>query len=136
MNDEEEELPWKYRSSFSIQKIMSGASWKMTDKVGMRIRQHELGDVVFVELVEVGTAVAKGDPIGTVESVKAVSEIYAPVDGEVVEVNGVLMDTPELINQDCYGEAWMVVLKVNDPSQVDTLMDARTYQAYIEAEAK
>ncbi len=98
--------------------------------------QHELGDIVFVELVEVGTVVAKGDPIGTVESVKAVSEIYAPVDGEVFKVNGALTDTPELVNQDCYGEAWMVVLKVNDPAQVDTLMDARAYQAYVEAEAK
>jgi len=106
-------------------------------KVGITdYAQHELGDVVFVELVEVGTAVAKGDPIGTVESVKAVSEIYAPVDGEVFEVNGALTDTPELVNQDCYGEAWMVVLKVNDPAQADTLMDARAYQAYVEAEAK
>ena len=98
--------------------------------------QHELGDIVFVELVEVGTTVAKGDPIGTVESVKAVSEIYAPVDGEVFEVNGTLTDTPELVNQDCYGEAWMVILKVKDPAQTDTLMHAQAYQAYVQAEAK
>ncbi len=106
-------------------------------KVGITdYAQHELGDIVFVELAEVGTTVAKGDPIGTVESVKAVSEIYAPVDGEVFEVNGALTDTPELVNQDCYGEAWMVVLKVNDLAQTDTLMDAQAYQAYVEAEAK
>ena len=98
--------------------------------------QHELGDIVFVEFPEVGTVIAKGDPIGTVESVKAVSEVYAPVDGEIVEINEALADTPELVNQDCYGSAWMVVLKISDPSQVDTLMDAQAYRAYVEAEAK
>jgi len=98
--------------------------------------QHELGDIVFVEFPEVGTVIAKGDPIGTVESVKAVSEVYAPVDGEIVEINEALADTPELVNQDCYGSAWMVALKISDPSQVDTLMDAQAYRAYVEAEAK
>jgi len=98
--------------------------------------QHELGDVVFVEFREIGTSVAKGDPIATVESVKAVSEVYAPVDGEIFEVNESLIETPELVNQDCYGKAWMVVLKVNDPSQLETLMDAEAYRAHIDAEAK
>jgi glycine cleavage system H protein len=98
--------------------------------------QHELGDIVFVEFPEVGTALAKGDPIGTVESVKAVSEVYAPVDGEIFEVNVSLPDTPELVNQDCYGKAWMVILKINDPSQLETLMDAEAYKKYVETEAK
>ncbi|MFY9398512.1 MAG: glycine cleavage system protein GcvH [Desulfomonilia bacterium] len=98
--------------------------------------QHELGDIVFVELSPVGTTIAKGDTIGTVESVKAVSEIYAPVSGEIVEVNQALIETPELLNQDCYGEAWMVVVKMSDPGQLETLMDAQAYRAHTEKEAK
>jgi glycine cleavage system H protein len=98
--------------------------------------QHELGDIVYVELSPAGTSIAKGDPIGTVESVKAVSEIYAPVSGEIVEMNEALTDTPELLNQDCYGKAWMVVMKMSDPPQLETLMDAQAYRAHTEAEAK
>jgi glycine cleavage system H protein len=98
--------------------------------------QEELGDIVFVDLLPVGTAVSKGDSLGTVESVKAVSEIYAPVDGEIVEVNAALEDAPELVNQDPYEQAWMVVLKMDDPSQVRSLMDSQSYEEYVKAEAK
>ena len=98
--------------------------------------QEELGDIVFVDLLPVGTTVSKGDSLGTVESVKAVSEVYAPVDGEIIEVNAALEEAPELVNQDPYEAAWMVVLKMDDPSQVRSLMDAQSYEEYVKAEAK
>jgi glycine cleavage system H protein len=98
--------------------------------------QEELGDIVFVDLLPVGTTVSKGDSIGTVESVKAVSEVYSPVDGEITEVNPSLEDAPELVNQDPYEGAWMVVLKMDDPSQARSLMDSQSYEEYVKAEAK
>jgi glycine cleavage system H protein len=98
--------------------------------------QSELGDIVFVEFAEKGTYIAKGESFGTVESVKAVSEIYAPVSGTIVEINDALEDTPELVNQDCYGDAWMVVIEMETPSEADTLMDAQAYGEYLAAEAK
>jgi glycine cleavage system H protein len=98
--------------------------------------QKQLGDVVFVELPEVGAAVAAGQRFGTVESVKAVSELYSPVTGEVVEVHSDLTESPEIINTDPYGQAWMVVVKLADPKAVASLMDAKQYQAYVESEAK
>jgi glycine cleavage system H protein len=98
--------------------------------------QEEMGDIVFVDLLPAGTAVSKGDSLGTVESVKAVSEVYAPVDGEITEVNPALEDAPELVNQDPYEQAWMVVMKMDDPSQVKSLMDPQSYEEYVKAEAK
>ena len=98
--------------------------------------QNELGDIVFVDLFPKGTSVAKGDPIGTVESVKAVSDVFAPVDGEIVEVNSTLEDAPETVNQDPYEKGWMVLLKLDDPSQTDKLMDSQAYEEYLKAEAK
>jgi glycine cleavage system H protein len=98
--------------------------------------QKQLGDVVFVELPEVGTSLTAGQRFGTVESVKAVSELYSPVGGEVVEVHAALAESPEIINTDPYGQAWMVVVKLADPSAVAALMDAAQYQAYVESEAK
>ena len=98
--------------------------------------QNQLGDVVFLELPEVGRSLAPGDQFGTVESVKAVSELYSPVAGEVVEVNSELTSTPELINEDAHGEAWMIVVRITDPASVDALMDAKAYQAFVESEAK
>lgn len=98
--------------------------------------QEELGDIVFVDLLPVGTAVSRGDSLGTVESVKAVSEVYAPVDGEIREVNPALEDAPELVNQDPYGQAWMVVIRMADPSAARSLMDSRAYEEYVKAEAK
>jgi glycine cleavage system H protein len=93
--------------------------------------QHELGDVVYVELPKVGTKLAAGQPLGTVESVKAVSEIYSPVAGEVTEVNSALSQTPETINKDPHGAAWLIKLKVTDASAISALMDAAAYQAFI-----
>ena len=115
--------------------------WGKVENTTLRVgiteyAQNELGDIVFVEFVEEGTHIAKGDPFGTVESVKAVSEIYSPVSGTILEINEALADTPELVNQDCYGDAWMVVIEMEDPSETDTLMDAQAYEKHLEAEAK
>jgi glycine cleavage system H protein len=93
--------------------------------------QHELGDVVYVELPKIGAKLVAGKTLGTVESVKAVSEIYCPVSGEVTEVNSALSDTPETINNDPHGKAWLIKLKVDDASAVSGLMDAAAYQAFI-----
>lgn len=93
--------------------------------------QHELGDVVFVELPKVGAKLEAGKSLGSVESVKAVSEIYAPVSGEVVETNSSLEGTPEKLNSDPHGAAWLVKVKVSDPKAANALMDANAYQAFI-----
>ena len=98
--------------------------------------QKQLGDVVFVELPEVGRTLAVGEQFGTVESVKAVSELYSPVAGEVVEVNAPLADKPETINQDPHGAAWMIVIKLKDPAAAGELLDAAAYQALVASEAK
>jgi len=93
--------------------------------------QTELTDVVYVELPPVGRVVKQGEPMGTVESVKAVSEIFAPVTGKVVEANKTLADQPELVNKDPYGAGWMAVLEVADPKAVAPLMDAAAYRRHI-----
>jgi glycine cleavage system H protein len=98
--------------------------------------QKQLGDVVFLELPEVGRALEAGERFGTVESVKAVSELYSPVAGEVAEVNAALSGKPETVNQDPHGEGWMIVVRVADKAAVAALMDAAAYQAHVEAEAK
>lgn len=95
--------------------------------------QDELGDVVFVELPEAGKSFAQGAVFGTIESVKAVSDLYAPVAGEVVEVNDSLMDAPEVVNDDPHGAGWMIRIKLDDPSSTDSLMDRAGYQQHIEA---
>ncbi|MEE2960488.1 MAG: glycine cleavage system protein GcvH [Myxococcota bacterium] len=89
--------------------------------------QEQLGDVVFVELPEVGSAFQVGDTFGTVESVKAVSDLYSPISGEVVEVNAQLEDTPELINSEPYVGGWMLKLKIGNVDEMTTLMDANAY---------
>ena len=93
--------------------------------------QSELTDVVYVELPQTGKAVKAGDVLGTVESVKAVSEIFAPVGGKVVEANKALADVPEVVNKDPYGKGWMVVVEVADPGEVQRLMDAGAYRKHI-----
>ena len=98
--------------------------------------QHELGDVVFVELPAVGTKVEAGKTFGTVESVKAVSEIYAPANGEVVEINGELQNRPETINSDPHGSGWLIKVKLANPAELNTLMDAAAYEAYIAEKQK
>ena len=93
--------------------------------------QHELGDVVFVELPAVGAKVTAGQMFGTIESVKAVSEIYAPVSGKVLETNPALADTPEKVNSDPHSAAWLIKIKLDNPSDVSSLMDVAAYQAFI-----
>jgi glycine cleavage system H protein len=90
--------------------------------------QHELGDIVFVELPEVGAEVQANEPFGSVESVKTVSELYAPVSGKVVEVNTELSDSPELVNESPYEKAWMIVVEPSDMSEIEGLMSAEQYE--------
>jgi glycine cleavage system H protein len=98
--------------------------------------QHELGDVVFVELPKVGSKIEAGKTFGTVESVKAVSDIYAPASGEVVEANEVLHNTPEKINTDPHGAGWLIKVHLANPSDVSRLMDSAAYEAYIASQSK
>jgi len=94
--------------------------------------QDQLGDVVFVELPAVGAMVEAGKPFGVVESVKAVSDVYAPVSGEVIEVNEELPDSPETINTSPYEDGWMIKVKLSDTAELDGLMDAEAYQEFVE----
>ena len=94
--------------------------------------QDALSDVVYVELPEVGDVFDKGDVLAVVESVKAASDVYMPVTGEILEINDQLEDSPELVNQDPYGEAWLVRTTIADPSELDTLLDADAYKSYVE----
>jgi glycine cleavage system H protein len=94
--------------------------------------QKQLGDIVYVELPVVGTTLHQGDVFGVVESVKAVSDLYAPVSGEVVEINPDLGSRPETVNEDCYGDGWMIALAVDDPAEVDDLLDAAAYARHVE----
>lgn len=96
--------------------------------------QSALGDVVFVEVPKVGRAVKQMEAFGVVESVKAVSDVYAPVSGAVVEVNAALETAPELVNKDCYGAGWLVVVEMASPKELDALMDATAYQAFLASE--
>ena len=98
--------------------------------------QHELGDVVFVELPKPGAKVTAGKSLGTVESVKAVSDIYSPVTGEVTEANGDLQNTPEKINSDPHGAAWLIKVRLANPAEVNSLMDAKAYDAFIADKSK
>lgn len=94
--------------------------------------QEQLGDVVYVELPEVGAEIAQGDEAGVVESVKAASEVYAPIDGEVVEVNEALSEEPGKVNEDPEGSAWFLKMKVGNDSQLSELLDAAAYKAFVE----
>lgn len=94
--------------------------------------QKELGDVVFVELPGVGDSIKAAESLGVVESVKAVSDIYSPVSGQIVKVNEKLEDSPELINQDPYGEGWIAEIEVEDPKELEGLLTAEEYQAIVE----
>lgn len=96
--------------------------------------QKELGDIVFVELPKIGDSVESGKPCGTVESVKAVSEIYSPVTGVVTETNTALLETPEWINQDPHGKAWMIQVSLSGPAPSDKLLTAEQYEEYIRQE--
>ena len=119
-------------------KYTSEHEWAALEQ-GDRIRvgitdfaQDALGDVVYVEVPEEGTEVRGGEPFGEVESTKSVSDIYSPVSGTVVERNSTLSDSPELVNQEPYGQGWLVVIQMSDPSELDGLMDAGAYKKTLE----
>ena len=94
--------------------------------------QDALGDIVYLELPKVGDLLKKGETFGVVESTKAVSDLFAPVSGKVVEVNDPLADAPETINEDPYEEGWMIVVQPSDPKELESLMDAKTYRGFVE----
>jgi glycine cleavage system H protein len=93
--------------------------------------QSELGDVVYVELPDAGKEIEPEVPFGTIESVKAVADLFCPLNCKVVEVNNAVIDSPDIVNQSPYGDGWMIVVEVADPSQFDALLDAETYQQHI-----
>lgn len=97
--------------------------------------QDALGDVVYVDIPEVGTEVKAGEPFGEVESTKSVSDVFAPVSGTVSERNGTLVEAPELVNEDPYGNGWMIVIDLSDPSEVEGLLDAASYRSFTERES-
>jgi glycine cleavage system H protein len=98
--------------------------------------QKQLGDVVYVELPEIGKKLSSMEVFGTIESVKAVSELFCPVSGEVIEVNNTVVDKPELVNSDPYGKAWLVVVAIANEGDLASLMSASEYQAYLDREGK
>ncbi len=103
-----------------------------TGRVGITFyAQDSLGDVVYVDLPKVGTTVKANEPFGSVESVKAVSELFSPVSGEVIEVNTKLADAPELVNSSPYDEGWMIVIRLSNPGEVDALLSAAEYEDFI-----
>ncbi|ALC84579.1 MULTISPECIES: glycine cleavage system protein GcvH [Bacillaceae] len=111
--------------------------WVKTEDGKVRIgithfAQSELGDIVFVELPQVGDDIKAGDPFGSVESVKTVSELYAPISGKVVEVNADLEDSPEYVNESPYENAWMIVVEPSDVAEVDALLSAEQYEELIQ----
>ena len=115
----------------------SDHEWVRLEETKVRIgitdfAQDNLGDVVFVQIPEVGATVAVGDSFSEVESTKSVSDIYAPVDGTIAEINPLLEAQPELLNSDPYGDGWICVIDVSDAGQVDSLLDATGYQALID----
>ncbi len=97
--------------------------------------QEQLGEVVYVDLPKAGDPVNAGDTFGEVESVKSVSELYSPVSGDIVEVNDALDDAPETVNAEPYGDGWMIKVKLSDPAEVDGMMDADDYEAFLAEEA-
>jgi len=94
--------------------------------------QQQLGDIVFVELPKVGAQLVRGEPFGVIESVKAVSDLFAPISGTVVELNGQLEDAPEVVNADCFGEGWILAVEAVDDSGFEALLDADAYRAHIQ----
>ena len=93
--------------------------------------QQQLGDIVFVELPEVGSQVSRGDPFGVIESVKTVSDLYAPVSGEIVGVNGDLAETPEAVNEDCYGDGWMIAIAPASSEEFEALLSSQDYLQHV-----
>jgi len=94
--------------------------------------QSELGDVVYVELPQIGDLVQQMEPFGTIEAVKTVADLFAPVSGEVIEVNTLLEESPHLVNEDPYGEGWLIKVKMSDPSELDNLLSAEEYSNLVQ----
>lgn len=95
--------------------------------------QHELGDIVYIDITTVGESLAKSEVFGSVEAVKTVSDLFLPVAGEVLEVNSALDTTPEAVNNDPYGDGWIIKMKVSDASELDSLMSAEDYKTFVGA---
>ncbi len=117
-------------------KFLSSHEWVLIEgnvaTVGVSDHAQELlGDLVFVELPEIGSSIAAGDSVGVIESVKAASDTYAPISGEVIEINEELEDSPDKINHDPYGDGWMYKIKLDDPQEVSDLLDAEAYAEVI-----
>ena len=111
--------------------------WARTEEAKVRVgiddyAQDQLGDIVYVELPKVGDTFAKGEEFGTVESVKAVAELYMPIGGEILEINKSLEDSPELVNSSPYDEGWMILIKPDDTAEVDTMMAKKAYLQMLE----
>ena len=130
----------KYTVEHEWVKQAGGAGGAVGAEAGVVVRvgitgyaQDALGDIVFVSLPAAGTAVSAGDALGEVESTKSVSDVYAPLDGEVVARNEELTSTPELINSDPYGEGWLVEIRISDPAALDGLLDAQGYASHVSA---
>jgi len=122
-------------------KYIKNHSWVRVEGENGRIgitfyAQEQLSDIVFVELPEVGKEVSSMNPFGSIESVKATLDLITPVSGEVIETNGNLADQPEKVNQDPYGEGWMIVVKLKDLRELDSLMSASDYKAFTETEVE
>ncbi len=94
--------------------------------------QGELGDIIFVELPELGSTVEKGEPFGTIEAVKTVTDLLSPITGKIIEINNEIEDSPEFINEDCYGKGWFVKIEITDLSEKEKLLSAKDYQALID----
>ena len=112
---------------------------RIEDKVGLigitEYAQNSLGDVVFVELPEINDEVDAGDEFGTIESVKAVSPLFMPVSGRVIELNKDLAEHPEMLNDDCYGDGWIIRIEITNPEDVESLLSAEAYATFLEEEA-
>jgi glycine cleavage system H protein len=115
----------KYTKSHEFLKVLPGNK----ARIGITFHaQQELGDITYVELPDVGTELTPGETLGTVESVKAVSDVYVPVSGKVTEINAALEETPELINEDPYEKGWLIVIEMSDPSQLNGLLSKDDYE--------
>ena len=113
--------------------------WVRTEERGVRVgitdyAQDALGDVVYIDLPEVGTAVRAGSAFGEVESTKSVSDVFSPLDGTIIERNPLIEERPELVNEQPYGDGWLVLVEPSDPGAIAELLDAGSYRAFVEAE--
>jgi glycine cleavage system H protein len=131
----EYDLPDKYRYSKDDEWLRPGEGDSYI--IGISdYAQQQLGDVVFVEMPDVGAILEAGQPFGVIESVKAVSDLISPISGEVVEINPALEDSPETINESCYGDGWIIAINPSAPEELDTMMDADAYRKFIDERSK